>query len=404
MNRPRLVVTLPAGIAGRDARAFAARARALGADLLELRDDLVDPAALDGNVLASELPLLLAARGGLGFPASWPAALRDHPLGGHAGASVVSLHSAAPLAPDQALATWNAAALGPEVLIKHVEPLGDDPTTWMRLLTTQQRLRGRFGDRVTVLATGAWALPFRALLAAHNALEFVAVAAETASAAGQRLLEDAARSGHSDAPRRALIGSHIAHARSPRVHEQPFDRWDVPQDAPVGALIDAVRAHYVGFAVTAPFKRVLAAHVGSSLPAVNTLVRSATGWDAFNTDVDGARAALDRARMTELTVLGDGGAAAPLRLGARGAVRVLRAADAGGRHVGGDVAWTWPAHVEPPAGLSLAGARVLVIAYGPPARVVASRIRALGGEPVLAGATWFVAQARVQRELWRRAT
>jgi hypothetical protein len=384
------VITLPAGVIGEGAVAFTSRARRLGAELLEVRDDLTDSARLDVDRLG--LPLLLAHRAGRGFTpaAERAAALVDAPHG-----PLVSWHAPAPLTPAETEAHW--ASVPATMQVKHVEPLGDDGA---RLLETQRRLAARF-RHVTVLATGACALPWRAALAKHNALDYLAVDNASASAVGQRLLRDAVRADGHEGPRLALIGHRIEHARSPLAHPQPFDRWDLPPDAPVGALADAMRTHYRGFAVTAPFKQVLAAHVGAKHRAINTLVRRPDGWGGFNTDVEGARAVLERHGFERFTILGDGGAAWALRAAGTGVP--LKARDAG-IHIGGDVVWTWPEHVATPSGLRLDGARVLVITYGAAARRLSQRITALGGQPLRCGARWFAAQARAQRRLWQEAS
>ena len=49
------------------------------------------------------------------------------------------------------------------------------------------------------------------------------------------------------------------------------------------------------------------------------------------------------------------------------------------------------------------GARVAVIAYGAPGRTIAAQVRARGGQPVMLGARWFIAQARRQKALWESA-
>ncbi len=390
------IVTLPAQA---DALAFARHARKLGAQRLEVRDDLSPDADL--TALARVLPLLLSHRGGHGFPNA--PADRDLSLGFGTNAFIVSWHSDEPLSPDAAEARWARAELPSTTKLKHVEPLGE-PTSGARLLELQRRLIRRFGaERVTVLATGACALPWRAVLAQNNAFDYLAVDAESASAAGQRLLRDAVRADVrvESTARLAIIGHRIAHARSPLVHPPPFDRWDLPVDAPVRELVDALRPHYRGFAVTSPFKRALG-HDGA---AVNTLVRRPQGWLAVNTDVEGARAVLAHHRVARFTALGDGGATWALRKAAPGKLDVVvTAKQAEGQKLSGDLIWTWPENLDTPRGLRLDGARVLVIAYGAPARRLNQRIRGLGAEPVRAGVKWFIAQARAQRRLWAEAS
>jgi len=400
----RLVVTLPPG---QDAMAFALRARAAGADLLELRSDVNVPHAADPAALGRVLPYLLAQRTGAAFPASWVAhaSLVDAPLGSDvAHASLVSWHAAAPVTPEAAEETWRAAGLMDHVHLKHVEPLGDVANA-SRLFETARRLRDLFGaHRVTVLATGALALPWRAVLSRHNALEYVAMDDTFHAAVGQRLLLDAVRARRGAGLSKAIVGHNIAHSRSPRLHSQPFDRWDLPPDAPVVAIMDALREHHAGFAVTSPFKKTVAVGMGSALDAVNTVVRTRNGWSTHNTDVDGARAVLEGETPGPITVLGDGGVTAALRLAQPDRDWcVLTRETAAGASVTGTVVWTWPASVEVPPGLDLSGARVLVVAYGPPAWRIARAVRERGGEVVSRGPRWLVAQARAQRRLWESA-
>jgi hypothetical protein len=277
----------------------------------------------------------------------------------------------------------------------------------------QVRLGARFGaERVTVLAMGPVALPVRAVLARRNVLDYVALGGDWKAAPGQRLLADAvreARALHSvpeGAGRLGILGTSIAHSRSPRIHRQPFDRIDIPEDAPVEALVDALLPHYRGFAVTSPFKIRLAKHTGSPLDAINTLVRRRDRWESFNTDTEGARTVLERLDAREAFVLGDGGASAAIRVVASEVgcqLRFLRRAGISEPLTGSGI-WTWPDRITPPDALRFEGARVAVIAYGAPARRIAAEITRRGGTPVLLGAAWFIAQARRQRALWESAT
>jgi len=412
---PQRVVTLPPPLQGAAAVLFAREVRARGADLLEVRTDLHADGAIDPAALAKHLPLLVSERG-REPAAAWlhSATHVDRPVESPKvkdTPAIASHHAEAPLAPEEALALWQRYPLAHGAWIKHVEPLGA-PADGFRLLRTQALLRQWAGhDRVTVLAMGPLALPFRCVLARQNALDYVAVSPEWMAAPGQRLLEDAMREARKAVPGRArwaILGSGITTSRSPRIHPQPFDRIDLPPDAPVGELVDALRPHYAGFAITSPFKKVLAQHVGSPLEAINTLVRSAAGWSDANTDIDGARAVLERLvgdAGEEVTVLGDGGSTAALRLAATGTpLRVLRRADIGEAPLSGHLLWTWPVSVEVPAALRFSQAKVAIIAYGAPARRIAAEVRRRGGTPLLLGAHWFVAQARGQRRLWEDAT
>ncbi len=399
--RPRRVVTLPPGAR---LEPFAWRARHEGAELLEVRTDL-HPKELDLLPAIRALPLLLAERDAP-LPFSWRrlATLVDAEQGRATAAGLRSHHASRPLSTAEALALW--PELPPGVSLKHVEPLGA-PADFPRLLATQAELVARFGaERVTVLATGALAAPFRAVLAERNALDYLALDADWQAAPGQLRLADARRAARGAGPRLGLLGSELTHARSPRLHAPPFDRLDLPPDAPLGALLAALHAHYRGFAVTTPFKKLAARAVESPLEALNTLVRTADGWRGENSDVAGAEATLEALGAAEVTVLGDGGVTVALReAAARGGVtlQVLPRAGVTSAPVRGAVVWTWPASVEAPPTLRFESARVAVIAYGAPGRAIARTIAARGGEPLRLGPRWFIAQARRQRTLWESA-
>jgi hypothetical protein len=326
-------------------------------------------------------------------------------------ATLRSLHAERPLRPDEALAMWDGVVPGSR--IKHVEPLGD-PTSFPRLLETQDKLIERFGpESVTVLATGPLALPFRAVLAQRNALDYLALDGRWAAAQGQRLLADAVREARCSqvdgrTRRLGILGTALGHSRSPRLHQQPFDRIDLPPEAPVGELLTALLPHYRGFAVTSPFKKRVAAEVLTELGAANTLIRSHDTWLAENSDVAGAEAVLEALGAPKaVTVLGDGGVTEALRVVAaqRGVeLAVLTRATVPPVPVRGAVVWTWPPSVDAPASLRFVDARVAVVSYGAGGRAIAAEIARRGGAPVRLGPRWFIAQARRQRALWESAT
>jgi hypothetical protein len=422
MRQARRVVTLPPSLQGPEALRFAADARSRGADVLEVRTDLHPARAVDAAALAGHLELLVSERGAP-LPPAWVAAARwvdrdvvhAGELAAPAGKLLASHHAEQPLSSDEALRLWEVK-LPDAALVKHVEPLGEVSRARVSaLLETQARLGARFGaERVTVLAMGAVALPVRAVLARRNVLDYVAVGGDWKAAPGQRLLADAFREARTPHPvplpegegRLGILGTSIAHSRSPRIHRQPFDRIDLPEDAPVEALVDALLPHYRGFAVTSPFKLRLARHTGSALDAINTLVRRRDRWESFNTDTAGARTVLERLGAREAFVLGDGGASAAIRAVAADVgcqLRFLRRAGISEPLTGCGI-WTWPDRITPPDALRFEGARVAVIAYGAPARRIAAEITRRGGTPVLLGASWFIAQARQQRTLWETAT
>jgi shikimate kinase len=409
-ERPRRVVTLPPGV---DPHAFAWRARHQGADLLEVRTDLL-PHQLELRPASRALPLLVSVRTPV-VPERWLelAALVDRPveLGEEAPGlrNIASLHAGAPLSTGEALARWERVPVGS--FIKHVEPLGAVETA-SRLFETRARLAERFGeDRVTVLATGALALPFRAVLGRNNAFDYLSLNADFAAAPGQRLLADAVREwrrpwADPEKERLGILGHGLGHSRSPAIHAQPFDRIDLPVDADLRSLLAALRPHYRGFAVTSPFKQRAAEAVGAPC-AVNTLVRAADGYRGASTDDAGAGAVLDALGAKAVTVLGDGGVGGALRAAAasRGvALTFVKATEVTTSPITGAVVWTWPPGVPPPAPLRFEGATVAVIAYGRPAASVVREVVQRGGVAKRLGARWFVAQARAQRDLFSGAS
>ncbi len=414
MSSALRVVTLPPTVQGSEAVRFVEQARKRGANILEVRTDLHTVDAVDVQALKQVLPLLVSERG-RPLPSSWVEAAthvdRDVTVSVDAPSSklVASHHAERPLSTAEALRLWDLK-LPATAMVKHVEPLGA-PARAQELLETQARLIERFGaGRVTVLGMGAVALPARVVLARRNALDYVAAGGGWSAAPGQRLLDDAVRearaAGEATNLRRGILGTSIVHSRSPRIHRQPFDRIDIPEDGPVEELVDSLLPHYAGFAVTSPFKLRLARHTGSPLEAVNTLVRRGNRWESFNTDVEGARAVLKRLGDHEAFVLGDGGSTAALRAIAgelECRLRILKRAEIREPLSGAGV-WTWPDRVPPPEQLRFDRARVAVIAYGAPGRRVANEISRRGGTPVMLGAAWFIAQARRQRELWETAT
>ncbi|WP_227981771.1 shikimate dehydrogenase [Nocardia spumae] len=129
----------------------------------------------------------------------------------------------------------------------------------------------------------------------------------------------------------AVLGSPIAHSRSPQLHLAAYRAlgldWSYERIECTGeqlpALVDGLDGAWVGLSVTMPGKVAAlnyaeerterAVLVGSA----NTLVRTATGWRADCTDVDGVRGALQGAGVDEVNravVLGAGGTARPALL------------------------------------------------------------------------------------------
>ena len=128
--------------------------------------------------------------------------------------------------------------------------------------------------------------------------------------------------------RAAVLGSPIAHSRSPQLHLAAYRALGLPDwtyeriECDADQLPGVVRSfgpEWVGVSVTMPGKfaalrfadehTARAALVGSA----NTLVRTATGWRADNTDVDGVTGALSTvvtgSAIGSAAVIGSGGTA-----------------------------------------------------------------------------------------------
>lgn len=129
----------------------------------------------------------------------------------------------------------------------------------------------------------------------------------------------------SGARRAAVLGSPVAHSKSPQLHlaayralgldDWTYDRIECTADE-LPTLVAGFGPEWVGVSVTMPGKFAAlqfaderterAELVGSA----NTLVRTERGWRADNTDVDGVAGALGHVRnLHRAIVLGSGGTA-----------------------------------------------------------------------------------------------
>lgn len=137
-----------------------------------------------------------------------------------------------------------------------------------------------------------------------------------------------------------MLGSPIAHSRSPRIHAAAYEvlGLDWQYDA-IRCEADELEATLAGFgeewrglSLTMPLKEeahrlaVRLDPVATESGVVNTLLREDAGWAGFNTDVVGLAAALGNAGVdaSETIVLGAGATAVSALLSARqiGAERV----------------------------------------------------------------------------------
>lgn len=202
--------------------------------------------------------------------------------------------------------------------------------------------------------------------------------------------------------RAAVLGRPVGHSLSPLLHraayaalglhDWTYDALDVgAEDLPV--LLAGLGAEWRGFSVTMPCKQaaVEAADQVEPLPqllrAANTLVRTAAGWRAENTDVLGVGTSLTRAGITSVdrgAIVGAGGTAAAAAvalasLGAAGVDVVVREPGRAGELLRVLDVLGVPARVLP-----LATAVV-------DAEVVVSTVP-VGGQPAVAQLPWTAGQ------------
>ena len=132
-------------------------------------------------------------------------------------------------------------------------------------------------------------------------------------------------------PRLGVVGDPVAHSLSPTLHRAGFAAIGLAASydavrVPAGQLarfVAGLEPAWRGLSVTAPLKRealALADEVSATARlagGANTLVRTAGGWAADNTDVPGAVAAIRErhpAALAAATILGGGATAASMGL------------------------------------------------------------------------------------------
>ena len=247
-------------------------------------------------------------------------------------------------------------------------------------------------------------------------------------------------------PRRAaVLGSPIAHSRSPQLHlaayralgltDWTYERIECNADE-LPTLVGGFGPEWVGVSVTMPGKfaalRFADERTGRAelVGSANTLVRTDTGWRADNTDVDGVTGALGNVSgdggigAGRAAVLGSGGTAPAAvvglaELGAQHISVIARNRDKAapllslGVHLGVDVRWvelgtplagldvavsTLPADVAATYADTVAGVPVLLDAiYDPWPTPLAAAVDAAGGR-VISGLQMLLHQAFAQVE------
>jgi shikimate dehydrogenase len=123
--------------------------------------------------------------------------------------------------------------------------------------------------------------------------------------------------------RAAVLGSPIAHSRSPQLHlaayralgltDWTYERIECSADE-LPPLVRGLGPEWVGVSVTMPGKFAALRFAGERtaraelVGSANTLVRTASGWRADNTDIDGVTGALGSI-SGPAAILGSGGTA-----------------------------------------------------------------------------------------------
>ena len=124
--------------------------------------------------------------------------------------------------------------------------------------------------------------------------------------------------------RLAVVGSPITHSKSPAIHNAAYRvlklDWNYDshqvERGQLQSWLDALDDSWVGVSVTAPLKEeashFAATALETALGSANTLIRTASGWIAYNTDVFGMTQALQAVPAEDIrrvTVVGAGATA-----------------------------------------------------------------------------------------------
>jgi 3-dehydroquinate dehydratase/shikimate dehydrogenase len=347
MREPHLCVTV-AGPAMDDLRR--SRDAVTGADLIELRLDLVDRPDVAGALHGRRTPVIVTCRAqweGGGFTGSEEERRRILELALELGAEWIDVEAAAAFTPDLIRARGGRGivvsehsfermpadldarydamkATGAEVvkLASHIGSLDQ----LKALLDLGRRATNERQPHV-LIGMGSIGLPSRVLAARlGNRWTYAGDGVAPGQVPASRLLTDFQfRRVRPDAALYGVVGNPISHSLSPVMHNAGFEALGLnavyvpfeaqsPEDFVRFAKAEQVR----GTSITAPFKIGLMAHVdevetlAARVGAINTIVERNGRWIGANTDVEGFLSPLSRhisLRGARVTVLGAGGAA-----------------------------------------------------------------------------------------------
>lgn len=135
-------------------------------------------------------------------------------------------------------------------------------------------------------------------------------------------------------PRFAVLGSPIAHSLSPKLHRAAFAARAVTAEYEAHRVEDlaswlAENSGFSGLSLTMPLKdqafALAESHDEAALEtaAVNTLIKTATGYRGHNSDVQGIRYALRDANLDSVLVIGTGATARSALVALRTATKNL---------------------------------------------------------------------------------
>lgn len=120
----------------------------------------------------------------------------------------------------------------------------------------------------------------------------------------------------------AVLGSPISHSKSPIIHSAAFSFLGADSDYQSVELKDGLadwvanlESDWLGLSLTMPLKKEALAvaervdYLAIEAQAANTLIRTESGWDAYNTDIFGISQVVADVEFETVSVLGTGATA-----------------------------------------------------------------------------------------------